>query len=322
MKTLLKHLSAILCFSLLLHGGFLAAQGNPFQAPAASEKKGSKLRIICFGAHPDDAEIRAGGSALLWGAQGHETALVSTTNGDIGHWREAGGPLAKRRTIEAQQAAKILGATSFVWDIHDGELEVNLENRRRFTRAIRQWEADIVIGHRPNDYHPDHRYTGVLMQDSAFMVGVPHWCPDVEALKKMPVYLYSYDSFQNPPFRIDIAVSIDDVIEKKIDALMVMESQFVEGGALGHLDPRTASANPKMKDELRASARESFRRRHANIADAARAKLIELYGQEVGSKVKYAEAFEVCEYGRPAGKDKQSLSPEEIQVLFPFIVKK
>ena len=316
MPTLMKHISTTLCLLFFLHSGFLAAQGNPFQAKDILEQKGAKPRIICFGAHPDDAELRAGGSALLWGAQGCKVALVSVTNGDVGHWREAGGPLAKRRYDEAQQAAKILGTTTSVWDIHDGELEVNLENRRKFIRAIRQWEADLVIAHRPNDYHPDHRYTGMLMQDSAFMVGVPHLCPDVEPLKKSPVFMYSYDAFQNPPFRVDVAVALDEVIEKKLDALMTMESQFVEGGALGHLDSRTASTDPKVLDELRKAARERFRKRFADLADVAREKLIELYGQEVGSKVKYAEAFELCEYGRPGGK---KLTAEEIRFLFPFI---
>jgi len=322
MQIFFKHLTTAFCLLFFLHSGFLAAQLNSFQAKEVPERKEGKLRIICFGAHPDDAEIRAGGSALLWGPLGHEVALVSTTNGDIGHWREAGGPLAKRRYDEAQKAAEILGVKSFVWDIHDGELEVNLENRRRFIRAIRQWQADLVIAHRPNDYHPDHRYTGILMQDSAYMVGVPHLCPDVEPLKKMPVYLYSFDSFLNPPFRVDVAVALDDVIEKKLDAIMVMESQFVEGGALGYLDPRTASDDPKVRDELRSAVRERYRKRFAEIADVAREKLIELYGREVGSKVRYAEAFEVCEYGRPTGQNKQALSAEELQFLFPFIPKK
>ena len=319
----LKLFLALFCSWCLLQGGFLFAQGNPFQAQGSLANQGDKLRVMCFGAHPDDAEIRAGGSAILWSTHGGEVAFVSTTNGDIGHWREAGGPLAIRRTEEAQKAAKVLGIkSSIVWDIHDGELEVNLENRRRFIREIRKWKADIVIGHRPNDYHPDHRYTGVLMQDSAFMVGVPFLCPDVEPLTKSPLFLYSYDSFQNPPFRIDIAVALDDVIEQKIEALLTMESQFIEGGALGYLDTRTASTDPKVRDELRTAAAASFRRRAAAIADAGRDKLIELYGQEVGSKVKYAEAFEVCEYGRPANRDKQKLGDDEIRLLFPFITKK
>ena len=147
----------------------------PFRLHAGQPAQ--KLRIIVFGAHPDDAELKAGGTAAKWAKLGHEVKMVSVTNGDIGHWREAGGPLAKRRLAEVKAAAKVLGVTTQVLDIHDGELEPNLENRRTITRLIREWKADIVISHRPWDYHPDHRYVGVLVQDAAYMVAVPHFCP-------------------------------------------------------------------------------------------------------------------------------------------------
>src|SRR5881628_575464 len=150
-------------------------------APVPAED--GKLRIICFGAHPDDCEIQAGGVGAMWAAKGHKVKFVSVTNGDIGHWREAGGPLARRRKAEVDRAAKILGIDTEVLDIHDGELLPTLENRRTITRLIRDWKADIVMSHRPNDYHPDHRYTGVLVQDAAYMVAVPHFCPDVPPLK-------------------------------------------------------------------------------------------------------------------------------------------
>src|SRR5437588_5238267 len=160
-----------------------------------------KLRILCFGAHPDDCELKAGGVALLWAAQGHHVKFVSVTNGDIGHWREAGGPLARRRTAEVERAARRLGITVQVLDIHDGELMPTLENRRTLTRLIRDWKADLVMSHRPNDYHPDHRYTGILVQDSAYMVTVPFFCPDTPILRHNPVYFYYPDYFQKPnPF--------------------------------------------------------------------------------------------------------------------------
>ncbi|MGB9689834.1 PIG-L deacetylase family protein [Thermogutta sp.] len=275
----------------------------------AAEKR--PLRIIVFGAHPDDCEIRAGGVAALWARAGHQVKFVSMTNGDIGHWAMAGGPLAQRRAAEVQEAARILGITTEVLDIHDGELLPTLENRKTMTRLIRQWEADIVIGHRPNDYHPDHRYTGVLMQDSAYMVAVPFFCPDVPPLKRNPVFLYSYDNFQRPnPFRPDIVVAIDDVIEQKLDALLVIESQFIEGGALG--SPETTPQTEADRQKKREEVREAFRRRFAQIADKCRDRLIELYGPEKGKAVKYAEAFEVCEYGRQP-------TEQEIRELFPFI---
>src|SRR5262245_46684672 len=129
-----------------------------------------KLRVICFGAHPDDCEIQAGGTAARWAEKGHHVLLVSVTNGDIGHWSQAGGPLAQRRRNEVQKAHQILGVQGVILDNHDGELLPTIENRRTLVRLIREWKADVVLSHRPNDYHPDHRYTGVLVQDAAYMV--------------------------------------------------------------------------------------------------------------------------------------------------------
>lgn len=269
-----------------------------------------KLRIIAFGAHPDDCEIRCGGAAMLWSQQGHHVQFVSATNGDIGHWRMAGGSLAQRRFEEVQQAAKVLGVTTSVLDVHDGELLPTLENRREFTRAIRRWNADVVLSHRPNDYHPDHRYTGVLVQDSAYMAAVPFFCPDTPHLVQNPVYLFYWDDFQKPnPFRPDIAVAIDSVIEQKLDALLLMESQFVEGGALGYLKPFPESEQDRQA--RREEARENFRKRFAANANKYRDKLVELYGPERGPKIQYAEAFELCEYGRQPRQD-------ELRAMFPL----
>ena len=177
------------------------------------------LRIICFGAHPDDCELKAAGVAAMWAARGHKVKFVSVTNGDIGHWRESGPALARRRKDEVEAAAKVLGIETEVLDNHDGELEPTLANRKTITRLIREWKADVVMSHRPNDYHPDHRYTGVLVQDAAYMVAVPKLLPDVPALKKNPVFLYYSDRFQKPnSFKPDVAVAIDEVAAKKLAA--------------------------------------------------------------------------------------------------------
>ena len=203
-----------------------AAERNQSESPLASERASAAkpgnlgtLRIIAFGAHPDDCEIKAGGVAAMWAAKGHKVKFVSTTNGDIGHWKEAGGPLAQRRTKEVKKAAKILGIETEVLDNHDGELMPTLENRGTFVRLIRQWRADVVMCHRPNDYHPDHRYSAILVQDAGYMVTVPFFCPDVPYLRRNPVFLFYQDRFQKPnPFSADIVVGIDAVIDKKIDA--------------------------------------------------------------------------------------------------------
>src|SRR3954466_14269075 len=171
----------------------VALAQTPAPAPPAND---GKLRIIVFGAHPDDAEYRGAGVAMKWAKAGHHVKLVSATNGDIGHWQIAGGPLAQRRKKEVLEVGRQLGVTTEVLDIHDGEILPTLENRRTFTRLIREWNADIVITNRPNDYHPDHRYTSILVQDSAYMVTVPFFCPDVPFLKKNPLFLYTSDRFQ------------------------------------------------------------------------------------------------------------------------------
>ena len=281
-----------------------------FNAPAQIPPDDGKLRIICFGAHPDDCEIQVGGVGAMWAKKGHHVKLVSVTNGDIGHWREAGGPLARRRKAEAEQADKILGVTCEVLDIHDGELLPTLENRRLITLLIREWKADIVMAPRPNDYHPDHRYTGVLVQDAAYMVTVPFFCPDVPYLKNNPVFLYYPDSFQKPnPFQPDVAVSIDSVIQQKLDALDALESQFYEGGANGSAE--LIPSEPAKQQERHRHVRAQFEKRNQDLAKRFHSKLAEFYGPEKANAIRCAEAFEVCEYGRQP-------SQAELKRLFPF----
>ncbi len=280
----------------------------PSPRPPAPPDDG-KLRIIAFGAHPDDCELKAGGVAAKWAALGHHVKFVSTTNGDIGHHEIAGGPLARRRKAEVEECARILGIATEVLDIHDGEILPTLENRRKITRLIREWKADVVLGPRPNDYHPDHRYTGILLQDAAFMVIVPHFCPDVPALKKNPVFLYYSDGFKKPaPFAPDVVVAMDDVAAKKFDAIAALESQFCEWNPwlFGYLDKVPAG-----KADRRRFIEESFGERFRKVASEHRSKVVERYGAEKGNAVKYVEAFEVCEYG-------DQPSPGRLRELFPF----
>jgi LmbE family N-acetylglucosaminyl deacetylase len=293
-----------------------ARTGVPAAEPAhplpAEQPQDGKLRIIVFGAHPDDCELKAAGVGAKWAALGHQVKFVSVTNGDIGHWGMAGGPLALRRMEEVRKCADILGIQSQVLDIHDGELLPTLENRRTITRLIRTWRADIVISHRPNDYHPDHRNVGLLVQDAAYMVTVPFFCPDTPYLTKNPVFLFSEDRFTRPNrFTADIVVGIDDVVGKKLQAVAALESQFYEGGCNGGPDllpdPKNAAAVAARKKQVE----QGFRDRFTATANRYRAQLLEAYGAQAGNEIKHAEAFEICEYGRIPSK-------EEIRKLFPF----
>ena len=302
--------SRMLLFPLVLLFGVLASE----TVHAEDEASDGKLRIIAFGAHPDDAEFQMGGAAIKWAKLGHHVKLVSVTNGDLGHWEISGGPLAIRRTKEVQEAARRMGTSVEVLDIHDGELMPSLENRRTIARLIRDWNADLVLAHRPNDYHPDHRYTGILVQDAAFMVAVPFFVPDTKPLKKNPVFMYYPDRFKKPyAFEPDIAISLDDVFEKKVDAVDALVSQVYEGGALGSEETliQRKAHDPVARKEM---LRESWGRRNGGIANLYRDSLIEWYGQEAGAAVKYAEAYQVCEYGRQPSK-------VELKRLFPFFDK-
>ncbi|OAI47620.1 GlcNAc-PI de-N-acetylase [Planctomycetaceae bacterium SCGC AG-212-F19] len=288
----------------------MAEQAKPQAAVPPSD---GKLRIIAFGAHPDDCEIKVGGTGAKWAALGHHVKFVSVTNGDIGHFASAGGPLARRRLDEVTRADKLLGIHTQVLDIHDGELMPTLENRRTILRLIREWHADIVLSHRPNDYHPDHRYVGVLVQDASFMVTVPFFCPDVPHLKKNPVVLYYSDRFERPnAFRPDIIVNIDDVIDKKLAALDLMESQFYERGVDGSTEQLTKD-NANRAERIR-QVQQGFRGRDSAVAQKYRDKLVEFYGKDAAAKVGHAEAFEITEYGsRP--------NATELKKLFPFFEK-
>lgn len=278
---------------------------------AEEEKPERVLRIIAFGAHPDDAEFQLGGCAVKWARLGHKVKFVSATNGDIGHWNMAGGPLAQRRTAEVQEAAKRMGIEVEVLDIHDGELEVTLENRKTIARLIRDWQADMVFTHRPEDYHPDHRNIGLLVRDAAFMVQVPFYVPDTPVIKRNPVFFYFPDRFTKPyPFRADIAISIDDSFEQKLHAIDAIESQVYEGGALGSeqtLIDRHA-ADPVARKEF---LKQAWLRRDGGKADRFRDVLIDWYGEEKGKAVRTCEAFEICEYGRRPNR-------QELKELFPF----
>ncbi len=293
-----------------MFGGCLTAYGQANQSESPPESQ--PLRIIIFGAHPDDAEYKAGGTAAKWAKLGHHVKLVSVTNGDIGHWQMAGGTLAQRRRAESKAAAKVLGVTSEVLDIHDGELLPTLENRKQITKLIRDWNADIVISHRPWDYHPDHRAVGQLVQDAAFMVTVPYFCPDTPPLTKTPVFLYSSDRFQKPYlFRPDVAVAVDDIFDTKLTAIHELTSQAYEGGALGNEELARTVPPARDVEGRKAWLKEYWSKRQGDEANRFRGLLQKLYGEEQGKAVQYAETFEICEYGTQP-------TAEELQRYFPF----
>jgi len=268
------------------------------------------IRVMVIGAHSDDADIKAGGTSARWCDLGHVVRLVSLTDGRAGHQTMHGPELALRRRAEAQAAAAVIGATYEVFDIHDGELDDGLENRHRVIRLIRGFRPDLILTHRSTDYHPDHRFAGLLVQDASYLLTVPAVCPDAPHLAQTPVILYVSDAFKKPSrFEPHVVVDIEDEFDRLVGMLHCHQSQFYEWLPYnaGHLDQV-----PEGDAERREWLAGRIRGRIGPLADRFRDLVVRTYGPEAGERVRYIEAFEVSEYGA-------ALDAEARSRLFPFL---
>jgi LmbE family N-acetylglucosaminyl deacetylase len=271
----------------------------------------SPLQIIVFGAHPDDCELFCGGTAALFVDLGHEVTFVSLTNGDSGHHLKGGGDLTRIRYAECMEAKERLGLTNyFVLDNHDGELQPTLELRKQIVRLIRRHGADLVFTHRPNDYHPDHRYGSIAVQDAAYTVMVPNICPDTPPLRRNPVFFYLQDRFRKPyPFVPDVSIDVSSVWERKLAAGAAHVSQF------GEWLPWVDGYEDKVSKDPVEASRQSVEQYALPIDPEVRDRLRVFYGEEAAEKIQHAESFELCEYGG---------QPDEagIRRLFPMLPQK
>jgi LmbE family N-acetylglucosaminyl deacetylase len=226
---------------------------------------------------------------------------------DAGHQSARAKELARIRREEARKAGEVIGVRYITLNNHDGQLMPTYENRLEVIRLIRDQKADIVIFPRPYDYHPDHRYTGTLVLDAAYMVTVPAILPKVPHLKKNPVFLFMSDRFIHPePFRADVCVAIDDVIENKIDMYHQHKSQMYEWLPFNR---GNLSEVPATDEERRIWLGKT--RKGGSDASPYREKLIEFYGKDKGMAIEYCEAFQDSGYGT-------RLTAENLKVYFPF----
>jgi LmbE family N-acetylglucosaminyl deacetylase len=266
------------------------------------------LRILIIGAHPDDCEIKAGGLTSLYRQAGHRVKFVSVTNGEAGHHKMPQADLIKARKSETDAVAKLMGIEYEVMGNRDGRLQPTVEARFEMIALIRRYQPDLILTHRPNDYHPDHRATSTLVCDAAYMVIVPHIVPEVPALRVNPVIAYLSDHFQRPvPFAPTIVVDVEPVLEQIVDQMVCHESQFFEWL------PYTMCQDVSFPTA--ASKRDYVKQFYASfngpLADRYRDLVIKTYGEERGRKIKYIEAFEPCEYGSP-------MTDEAKRRLFPM----
>ncbi len=257
------------------------------------------MRILCFGAHPDDAEWYAGGSLVYWASRGHEVYAISLTNGNIGHYKLDKDTLAMVRKREAEESARRGGYNSIVLDYPDGELVPSVEVRKEVARLIRDLRADVVITHRSLDYHPDHRACGILIQDAVFLVTVPNFVPESTALSQSPICLYMMDMFRKPQaFSPDFAVDVSEYMERKWDLLDAMSSQMYEW--LPYLDHQLAEVPgevDKRREWLKLRWEGLFRLPAIVFGGAFQSELA-----SYGGRFEFVEFFELSEYGRKPSK--------------------
>jgi LmbE family N-acetylglucosaminyl deacetylase len=256
------------------------------------------LNVMVIGAHPDDCDFKCGGTALKFLAAGHKVMFLSITNGCMGHQADYGTAMAARRYAETQAVARLTGIEYRVMDIPDGALTPDLRSRARLLREIRGYKPDIIITHRPNDYHPDHRNTGVLVMDSSYMVIVPGAAPGTPPLRNQPFIFYMSDNFTFPgPFVPQAAIDIDGVMEQKTAMLNCHVSQDYEWlpWADGYADTVPPAEDEKGRFAWLAAG---LKAQDAPEAERCRELLKKWYGAEQGARTKYCESFQLCEYGR------------------------
>ena len=267
------------------------------------------LRLLILAAHPDDAEIHAGGLATLYAAAGHYVKMVSVTNGEAGHHEQVGPALTARRRLEAAAAAKIIGAVSEVWDFPDGRLQATLELRYRIIREIRTVRPDLVVTHRNNDYHPDHRAVGDAVRDASYMVTVPALVSDVPILTRDPVVAFMPDLFTKPyPLQPDVIVDVTRQFDAIVEMLACHKSQFFEWlpfnrNELSEVPRGEAGRKHWLRDQIGARYRKQAERFYPVTAA--------FYGDAAARKMQWIEPYEISEYAQP-------LTPELRRRLFPF----
>lgn len=270
--------------------------------------KGEPLRLLVLGAHPDDAEFHCGGLAARWCRLGRQVRMVSVTDGRCGHHQIPPEQLVAVRRREAGEAAGRIGAQWEVWDFPDGALQPTLDVRHRIIREIRSYRPDLVITHRPWDYHPDHRAVGQAVQDACYLVTVPHVLPEVPALRRDPVVACMVDLFTRPcPMSPDVIVDVEQEAEAILGMLACHQSQFFQW--LPYNQGLEAEV-PEDTDGRMAFLRTWYGRQMQRRVEHFRQALVEHFGSAQADRIKWIEVYEISQYGAP-------LDATRRKVLFP-----
>lgn len=269
-------------------------------------------RVMVIGAHPDDADIFCGGLALRLIDRGFKVKFVSMTDGRMGHHVYSPDETAKVRRKETLEAARRMKLDGYdIYGYPDCGLFPTDEARKNVARKIREYQPDYIITHRTCDYHADHRATGQLVTDACYLLGVPHWCPEVPAQRHRPVIFYMTDAFTNPrPIRPDLMFDVDNYIERLCDGLDAQGSQIYEWLPWDSGREKTVAA---LGDRSDIKARNEYINRYTFGRKRADAKRFAEVWKEKHPDCplpKNLEVYEISEYGRRPSKAELSFLSE------------
>jgi len=265
-------------------------------------------RLLILGAHPDDAEYHAGGLAAAYRQAGREVKIVSVTDGSAGHHELDRAQLAACRRLEAEAAGRVIGAEYVIWKNPDGELTPSLDLRLQIIAEMRAFGPDLVLTHRPCDYHPDHRAVGQAVQDASYMVTVPLVLPDLPALRKDPLVAYMADPFTRPaPLAADVLLDATPHRETILQMLACHASQVFGWLAyeVGQLKQVPADQAGRM-----AWLAQWYAEQVAWRGPRFGPMLAQAAGEDAAAAAELIEAYEISEYAGQADR-------ERLAELFP-----
>lgn len=252
------------------------------------------LRLLILGAHPDDAEYHAGGLATRYRQAGHVVKMVSCSDGSGGHHRYDRDRLATIRKQEAATAGAVIGAEYVTWEFRDGEVVADLKLRGKIIREIRAFKPDLVLTHRPNDYHPDHRAVGQAVQDASYLVTVPLVEPNAPIMPKDPVVAYMVDLFTKPtPLDPQVVLDVSGELETILDMMACHKSQFFEWLPF---NARILHEVPAAEPERRNWLRNWYLDKVAPRRERFLPQLAKAVGAQQAGKATVVEAYEISEY--------------------------
>ena len=182
------------------------------------------MRVLFVGAHPDDIECWAGGTAARYAAEGHQLYFCVATNGNVGSSTHTREEIAAIRRQEALEGAAAVGAELIWLDFDDEFLLDSRETRRKFIDAFRVARPDVVFCHWLEDYNPDHSISGRIVDDCISTAKIPLIETEHPPVDRIPL-VYFMDTPAGVNFVPEIYVDITSTFSKKIEMVRKHSSQ-------------------------------------------------------------------------------------------------